>query len=427
MLRNRLHAVSALLLTAVLFPTTPAHATANTLTAKTSTSATKPTPKATVPASRSEQEPSSAELDAQHAQVTRLRAEAARQAADVDDAETALDGAAVLAGQALEEYATAVRDLQVSQQIEQQREDALTQAQHTLDTHRRDLGRWVRQAYANGSGLGSNAALTTLLTADSGTDVATNLTALRRIGRSRGRTVAAVRVTTRRADQASTSAAAASADAADAAVQAANAKDAAEAAVNVQRRLLGVAESSLADTQQDVSAATAREAGLRAALLTPTPAGGTGSTKDNRVTGAVGSCTGGEVQQYPNGQIPTAALCPLRSASGHYLRADAAYAFDRMSAGFADRFGRAICVTDSYRSYAAQVSVYARKPGLAAVPGTSNHGWGTAVDLCGGIQSFTSTEHRWMNVNAPLYGWFHPGWAQQTGSKPEPWHWEYGG
>ncbi len=69
----------------------------------------------------------------------------------------------------------------------------------------------------------------------------------------------------------------------------------------------------------------------------------------------------------------------------------------------------------------------AAKPTLAAVPGTSNHGWGTAVDLCGGIQTFGSAQHVWMRQNAPLYGWYLPSWAQQTGSKPEPWHWEYGG
>jgi LAS superfamily LD-carboxypeptidase LdcB len=167
---------------------------------------------------------------------------------------------------------------------------------------------------------------------------------------------------------------------------------------------------------------------LRAALLEQRLAARSGpGGRDNRVTGQVGTCTGATVEQYPNGQIPVSALCPLRAAAGHWLRADAAYAFDRMSQAYAGRFGTAICLTDSYRSYAAQVSVYARKPGLAAVPGTSNHGWGTAVDLCGGIQSFSSAQHRWMSENSALYGWFHPGWAQQNGSKPEPWHWEYGG
>ena len=63
---------------------------------------------------------------------------------------------------------------------------------------------------------------------------------------------------------------------------------------------------------------------------------------------------------------------------------------------------------------------------LGAVPGTSNHGWGLAVDLCGGIQSYTSPQHAWMTEHAGRFGWRQPAWAQQGGSKPEPWHWEFG-
>lgn len=84
-------------------------------------------------------------------------------------------------------------------------------------------------------------------------------------------------------------------------------------------------------------------------------------------------------------------------------------------------------MTDSYRSYDDQVRVYAEKPTLAAIPGTSNHGWGTALDLCGGIERFGTAQHQWMLLNGPLFGWFHPAWAEPTGSKPEPWHWEFSG
>jgi LAS superfamily LD-carboxypeptidase LdcB len=109
------------------------------------------------------------------------------------------------------------------------------------------------------------------------------------------------------------------------------------------------------------------------------------------------------------------------------LRPDAAAAFNRLSKAFAGTFGTPICVTDSYRTYAQQVDLYARKPALAAIPGTSNHGWGTAGDLCGGINRFGTPEHEWMVVNAPGYGWFHPAWARSDGSRPEPWHFEFGG
>nr|WP_284291327.1 M15 family metallopeptidase [Angustibacter aerolatus] len=89
--------------------------------------------------------------------------------------------------------------------------------------------------------------------------------------------------------------------------------------------------------------------------------------------------------------------------------------------------GRDLAVTDSYRSYAAQVSTKARKGNLAATPGTSNHGWGLAIDFGGGIQTTGSTAHAWMLTHAGHYGWVHPAWARPGGSKPEPWHWEYVG
>ena len=147
---------------------------------------------------------------------------------------------------------------------------------------------------------------------------------------------------------------------------------------------------------------------------------------DNRVVGLVGDCKGLPLEGYSNGAISVDALCPVWAAAGHRLRADAAFGFNQLSEAYALEFGAPICVTDSYRSYEGQLSVYANKPDLAAIPGTSNHGWGTATDLCGGIQSFGTPQHLWMRSNAPLYGFFLPTWAQEGGSRQEPWHWEYG-
>lgn len=130
---------------------------------------------------------------------------------------------------------------------------------------------------------------------------------------------------------------------------------------------------------------------------------------------------------YPNGQIPPGGLCPLLGAPGESLRPKAAAAFNAMTKAYARDTGHTICVTDSYRSYAEQVIVKQQRGGWAAAPGTSNHGLGLALDLCGGINSFGTAAHAWMQQNAPLYGWFHPTWAQAGGSLPEPWHWEFAG
>jgi len=126
--------------------------------------------------------------------------------------------------------------------------------------------------------------------------------------------------------------------------------------------------------------------------------------------------------RFPNGLIPDEYLCPLQQ-KGHKLRADAAIAFISLNEAYRKRFGTPICVSDSYRSLAAQQSVYYRRPGFAAVPGRSNHGLGLAVDLCGGVERFRSPQFNWMEQNGKKYGWIHPDWAY---SNPfEPWHWEY--
>jgi cell wall-associated NlpC family hydrolase len=129
---------------------------------------------------------------------------------------------------------------------------------------------------------------------------------------------------------------------------------------------------------------------------------------------------------YPNGLIPPSAMCPIGVGS-HQLRCDAAAAFRAMSAAYASSFGAPICVTDSYRTYASQVRLYGEKPALAAVPGTSNHGWGLALDLCGGIQTFGTAPYAWMVANAGRFGFLHPTWADPGRGREEPWHWEFAG
>lgn len=130
---------------------------------------------------------------------------------------------------------------------------------------------------------------------------------------------------------------------------------------------------------------------------------------------------------FANGQVPDSALCSLSFAPGQALRCDAAAAIEMLNVDYRRTFGTNMSITDSYRSYDAQVRVKAAKPYLAATPGTSNHGWGIALDLGGGIQTFGSEQHRWMQANAVNQKWVHPGWAQAGGSKPEAWHWEFAG
>ncbi|WP_460354615.1 D-alanyl-D-alanine carboxypeptidase family protein [Actinoallomurus acanthiterrae] len=129
-----------------------------------------------------------------------------------------------------------------------------------------------------------------------------------------------------------------------------------------------------------------------------------------------------EARKFPNGLIPSRYLCPLPQA-GRSLRADAALAFYKLNTAYKAHFGTQMCLTDSYRPLAEQQRIYANRPGMAAVPGHSNHGWGTAVDLCGGVQSQGSAQFNWLQANSKTYEFFHPAWAYS--SPFEPWHWEY--
>jgi len=127
---------------------------------------------------------------------------------------------------------------------------------------------------------------------------------------------------------------------------------------------------------------------------------------------------------YPNGFIPRTALCPV-GIGAHMLRCDAAVAFGALNEAYGRAFGTPMCVTDSYRTFESQVRLYGEKPALAAVPGTSNHGWGLAVDLCGGAQSFGTAQYAWLAANAPALGWVNPAWARPGAGREEPWHWEF--
>lgn len=187
-------------------------------------------------------------------------------------------------------------------------------------------------------------------------------------------------------------------------------------------RTQAAAAAALAQEQRRASLLARAELIARQRAMTPNPA-----VDGASVPRPHASCKGKPTQGYQNGRIPSDALCPLWGTRGQMLRADAAAAFNDMSRAYAREFGLPLCVTDSYRSYEEQEAVAREKPELAAKPGTSNHGWGLATDLCDGVQSFGTATHRWMQDNSMMFAWFLPTWAQQSGSKPEPWHWEFAG
>lgn len=124
-----------------------------------------------------------------------------------------------------------------------------------------------------------------------------------------------------------------------------------------------------------------------------------------------------ELKAHGNGRIPASALSPVGGLDGHRLWTPAARSLEALRAAAA-RDGVRIGVTDSYRPYDVQVDLVRRKGlysqgGLAAVPGTSDHGWGIAVDL-----DLDSKAQAWMRTHAGRFGFVED-------VPREPWHWAY--
>lgn len=117
-----------------------------------------------------------------------------------------------------------------------------------------------------------------------------------------------------------------------------------------------------------------------------------------------------------NGRLPDWMLKPV--GRGQRLYPTAADAWNQLVAD-AQRDGVTITITDSYRDYARQVDLARRKGlysegGLAATPGTSNHGWGLAVDA--NIDDRAAAG--WLAMNAASYGF-------AADVPREPWHFDY--
>lgn len=237
-----------------------------------------------------------------------------------------------------------------------------------------------------------------------------------------------IRDLTRRQQAASDRAQVESENARDAAAEAAEARAAADEALREHTETVARAKEHQVDILRDAAPLAAMLVGMASpeakrrgeAILAALLA-------NNLDLPDIGKPCSDDLSSYPNGQLPSSALCALWMAPGEYASPSAAVAFQAMSEKFAKDLGRPICVTDSYRSFTDQIAVKAARGWWAATPGTSNHGLGKALDLCGGINSFGTIEHLWMKQNAPLFGWFHPSWAAADGRKPEPWHWEYAG
>lgn len=135
---------------------------------------------------------------------------------------------------------------------------------------------------------------------------------------------------------------------------------------------------------------------------------------------------------HANGRIPLSALSTVPWNTARRLRSDAVTALIALNKAFRAALGRDLPLSDAYRDFAGQVEARnywcgQGNCGLAAVPGTSNHGWALAIDIGVGRTDWSNPIYVWMKANAQKFGWFHPSWAEPNGAHPEAWHWEYSG
>ena len=138
-------------------------------------------------------------------------------------------------------------------------------------------------------------------------------------------------------------------------------------------------------------------------------------------------------------QVPDTRFWKLKGGGTGALLKDYITNFNKMTEHFFNDFGKKFRCS-GIRDFKTQINVRRKsvKKGKCpkmtssgcstARPGSSNHGWGQAIDIkslkSGNMLGWKSPEYAWMVKNAATYGFGHPSWAQKGGSMPEPWHWE---
>jgi LAS superfamily LD-carboxypeptidase LdcB len=147
-----------------------------------------------------------------------------------------------------------------------------------------------------------------------------------------------------------------------------------------------------------------------------------------------------------NGKLPAGVL--KKCGIGNFLLVDPASRACRALVAAAEARGFQVRATGTYRTYLQQEALFRSrytlevlkgrptkrwngetwyqlpKTAMAAVPGTSNHGWGLAVDFAEELNGTPQPESvspkfvRWLIKNAATYGF-------SAELQSEPWHWRY--
>jgi hypothetical protein len=134
-----------------------------------------------------------------------------------------------------------------------------------------------------------------------------------------------------------------------------------------------------------------------------------------------------------NGALSISELSQVHHPHGirAYLRKDAAIAWEAMRRASLSERGvdlYPLGPDSAYRTFAGQVRLKSfwrgqGQPQKAATPGTSNHGWGLAVDAGTGDKAAAQRMFDSINAIGHRFGWSHDEGARVG----EPWHFRYVG
>jgi D-alanyl-D-alanine carboxypeptidase len=182
---------------------------------------------------------------------------------------------------------------------------------------------------------------------------------------------------------------------------------------DIQSRIIALQTQQAQSTTRSAAATSAAGGSTFASYLSDAVAS-TSATDKKYTLNSKGIPT--DLAAYGNGKIPASALEQV-GGTGHTLWAPAAESLTRMMAD-AKKDGVHIGITDSYRPYTEQVDLARRKGlysqgGLAAKPGTSEHGWGMAADL-----DLNAKALSWMKEHGADYGFVN-------NVPRESWHWAF--
>lgn len=380
--------------------------------------------------------PTPADLAKQQKKQHALEREAHKQKAVLGQEKSRMAALSQEASAALEQYAKAKAAAEQAAAADDRAKARLAKATAATQRAHLELGEFAATAYRAGGDVSQLMLLNALTSSGSLNDVTDGWVYARQAGAQKAYSLTQFQDAQAEQQDATRAAETTAAAAADTANQALAARQTATQLVADQKDLVAQLGTLADKAQADAVAAAKVTEAMRTRIETAREAEAAeqqSSGQDRIKIPADSSCKGGNVLGYPNGRLPVSALCPLYGAPWQILRADAAASFNAMSRAYEKQFGHPICITDSYRSYAAQVDAHKRKPDITATPGTSNHGWGKAVDLCAGTVAhpvgldYSSPTYGWLQLHAPQYGWYHPSWAEPTGYRPEPWHWEFTG